>query len=274
MPEVLRLLARTNCKECGLPTCVAFAVQVAAGKRALGDCPYVATEDRDRFADLQPVEDARLSDDAEEQAAQEALRQALLERFSAVDFGPVAGRLGAKVVGEHLAVHCLGRIFELDRSGNLASECHVNPWVHVPLLDYVIRGVPQPLTGTWVTIGELPAARDWTRFYTYRCDRVLRTTADRDPDLFLDLLDLFGARPLPEARRPDSPFSEEAVVLTPLPRVPLLISYWRPEEGFESQLTTFVDAATNANLGGDALFQLGTGLAEMIRKFFVRLGLG
>lgn len=272
MPEVLRLLARTNCQECGVATCVAFAVQVAAGTRKLRECPYVAEEHRDRFDGLTSRnEAARVS--AEEQGAREELLRALQERFAAVDFALVAERLGATVVEDRLAVHCLGRIFELDAAGRLASQCHVNPWVHIPLLDYVIRGVPQPLSGTWVTIHELPAARDWARFYGHRCDRVLQRAADRDPDLFLDLLDLFGARPLPEARLPDSPFSEDAVVLYPLPRVPFLVSYWRPEDGYDSKLTTFVDAATNANLGGDALFQLGTGLGEMIRKFQLRLGM-
>jgi hypothetical protein len=164
-------------------------------------------------------------------------------------------------------------VFELDRHGNLASQCHVNHWVHIPLLDYVLRGAPRPVTGSWVTIGELPPARDWARFYNHRCDRVMRQTADRDPDLFLDLLELFGGKPLEAAREPGSPFSSEAMLLHPLPRVPLLVSYWRPEGEFESKLTTFLDASAGANLGGGALFQLGTGLAEMLRRFCVRLGI-
>ncbi|HID56150.1 TPA: acetyl-CoA decarbonylase/synthase complex subunit gamma, partial [Candidatus Poribacteria bacterium] len=35
---------RTNCKECGFPTCLAFAMNVAAGKVGLEQCPYVSEE--------------------------------------------------------------------------------------------------------------------------------------------------------------------------------------------------------------------------------------
>jgi ArsR family metal-binding transcriptional regulator len=37
--EILRLLPRTNCRECGQPTCMVFATQVAEGGRGPEDCP-------------------------------------------------------------------------------------------------------------------------------------------------------------------------------------------------------------------------------------------
>ncbi len=37
--EILKLLPRTNCRECGRPTCMVFAVQVAEGIKGADDCP-------------------------------------------------------------------------------------------------------------------------------------------------------------------------------------------------------------------------------------------
>ncbi len=37
--EILKLLPKTNCKECGQPTCMVFAVQVAEGAKGPEDCP-------------------------------------------------------------------------------------------------------------------------------------------------------------------------------------------------------------------------------------------
>ncbi len=37
--EILRLLPKTNCRECGQPTCMVFAVQVAEGGKGPEDCP-------------------------------------------------------------------------------------------------------------------------------------------------------------------------------------------------------------------------------------------
>jgi len=44
--EIFKLLPKTNCKECGVPTCLAFAMNLAAGKAELSACPYVSEEAR------------------------------------------------------------------------------------------------------------------------------------------------------------------------------------------------------------------------------------
>ena len=42
--EIYKLLPKTNCGECGVPTCLAFAMSLAAGKAELTACPYVSDE--------------------------------------------------------------------------------------------------------------------------------------------------------------------------------------------------------------------------------------
>ena len=42
--EIFKLLPKTNCGECGVPTCLAFAMSLAAGKVELTLCPYVSEE--------------------------------------------------------------------------------------------------------------------------------------------------------------------------------------------------------------------------------------
>jgi ArsR family metal-binding transcriptional regulator len=37
--EILKLLPKTNCKECGQPTCLVFATKVAEGAKGPDDCP-------------------------------------------------------------------------------------------------------------------------------------------------------------------------------------------------------------------------------------------
>ena len=41
---IFKLLPKTNCKECGVPTCLAFAMNLASGKAELDSCPYVSDE--------------------------------------------------------------------------------------------------------------------------------------------------------------------------------------------------------------------------------------
>jgi ArsR family metal-binding transcriptional regulator len=47
--EILRLLPRTNCRECGRPTCMVFATQVAEGGRGPDDCPPLSEENRTKI---------------------------------------------------------------------------------------------------------------------------------------------------------------------------------------------------------------------------------
>jgi ArsR family metal-binding transcriptional regulator len=42
--DVYKLLARTNCKECGLPSCMGYAGELAAGNKSLDDCPPLHDE--------------------------------------------------------------------------------------------------------------------------------------------------------------------------------------------------------------------------------------
>ena len=48
--EIYKLLPRTNCKECGYPTCLAFAMKLAAKQAELVACPYVSEESKTRLA--------------------------------------------------------------------------------------------------------------------------------------------------------------------------------------------------------------------------------
>jgi len=45
--EFFKLLPKTNCKECGQPTCLAFAMQLANQKAKIDDCPHVSQSSKD-----------------------------------------------------------------------------------------------------------------------------------------------------------------------------------------------------------------------------------
>jgi acetyl-CoA decarbonylase/synthase complex subunit gamma len=44
--QIYKLLPQTNCKECGFPTCLAFAMKLAAKQAELSACPYVSEESK------------------------------------------------------------------------------------------------------------------------------------------------------------------------------------------------------------------------------------
>jgi len=48
--EIFKLLPKTNCKKCGMPTCLAFAMALAQKRAKLEDCPDVSQEAKDKLA--------------------------------------------------------------------------------------------------------------------------------------------------------------------------------------------------------------------------------
>jgi acetyl-CoA decarbonylase/synthase complex subunit gamma len=49
--QIYKLLPQTNCKECGFPTCLAFAMKLAAKQVELTSCPYVSEESKAQLAE-------------------------------------------------------------------------------------------------------------------------------------------------------------------------------------------------------------------------------
>lgn len=48
--DIYKLLPKTNCKECGYPTCLAFAMKLAAKQAELAACPHVTEEAKAQLA--------------------------------------------------------------------------------------------------------------------------------------------------------------------------------------------------------------------------------
>jgi acetyl-CoA decarbonylase/synthase, CODH/ACS complex subunit gamma len=49
--QIYKMLPQTNCKECSFPTCLAFAMKLAAKQVELGSCPYVSEESKKQLAE-------------------------------------------------------------------------------------------------------------------------------------------------------------------------------------------------------------------------------
>ena len=49
--EIFKLLPKTNCGDCGVPTCLAFAMSLASGKVELSACPHVSEESKEKLAE-------------------------------------------------------------------------------------------------------------------------------------------------------------------------------------------------------------------------------
>jgi len=86
-------------------------------------------------------------------------------------------------------------------------------------------------------------------------------------DFFADLLDIF------DGKQVDNLFNSDiSIVLSPLPLIPILICYWKPEEGMESSFHLFFDATAEDNLHIESIYTLTAGFVNMFEKISGRHG--
>ncbi len=66
--EIYKLLPQTNCKDCDFPTCLAFAMKLAAKQIELAKCPHVSEESKAKLAEASapPVRPLKLKSNGHE----------------------------------------------------------------------------------------------------------------------------------------------------------------------------------------------------------------
>jgi len=256
--ELYKLLDRSDCRKCGKPTCLAFAVAVIQGQKRLDECPALDATIIEHYGGNVLKQ---LPFDEQQFESIEEWKQ----KMPAIDLASAAKRLGAEFRDSRLTIKCLGKDFSVDTKGNIITEIHVNAWIAVPVLNYIVAGEGRPPAGKWVPFRELKGGKSWYQLFERRCEKPLKMVADTYTDLFEDMIRLFNGRQV------ENHYSSDiSLVLHPLPKIPILISYWKPDGGLQSDLTIFFDATADKNLNIENIYTLATGLVIMLGKLALR----
>ncbi len=256
--EIYAFLPKTNCGECGIATCLAFAAAVLKDEKLPSDCPRLDQEIRARFG-------GAISRQINMEGIREEQLKELKEKICKTDIISRARLLGAVHNGRTITIRCLGKDFEVNGQGAVASQCHTHAWFTLPLLDYILHCEGADPTGTWVPFRELPRGKTWNPLFEKRCEKPLKRIADSHGDLFESLIGMFSGTSAVRAFN-----SDVSIVLFPLPRVPMLICYWKAEEGMDSQLHLFFDDTAERNLPVESLLTMATGIVRMLERIMYR----
>lgn len=260
--DIFKLLDQSNCRDCGEKTCLAFAAAVFKGKRQLGECTHLDPKLIERYTGQTPK-----AQSVEEDMADEVAR--LKDRVAGMDLSAAAKRLGAKYSekNESLTLKIFGKDFTVDRRGRLFTDLHVNAWMVIPVFNHVISGKGAAPTGKWVPFRELHHGRERNLIYLQRVERPLKRVADNYTNFFKDLLEIFDGREMTDLFD-----SDVSIVLHPLPLIPILICYDRPDEGIASDLHIFFDETAESNMDIDSLYIMVGGIVNMFNKIAARHG--
>ena len=256
--EVYALLPKTNCGQCPARTCLAFASALVRGEKKPADCPHLAAAGAAAIA-------AYLEERKPAYHEQDAELLRLRAGVATLDFASSAARLGATIVAGKLAVKSLGRDFQIDAAGNIASDCHTHPGLAIPLLRYVLFSRGGRPAGKWLPFRDLSGAAGRSLHFEQMCEKPLKRLVDTHTVLLKDLIDIFSGE-----RSVNLFGSDLSLVLYPLPRIPVLICYWEPEDGMDSSLHIFFDATATDHLSVEWIHSLCAGLVAMFEKIALK----
>jgi len=258
--EIYKLLDGSNCKECNEKTCLAFAVAVFKGKKPIQACPKLEKEVIDLYGGA--VEKPNTIDENKAEAI-----ELLKQKISLIDLSEAAKRLGARFSNNQLTIKIFGKAFSIDTRGSISSEIHINAYMIVPALNYILNGSGKSPTGNWITFRELTGGASRYAHFNQRCEKPLKHLADTYTDLFKDMLEIFDGKQI--VTHIDSDIS---IVLYPLPLFPIMVCYWKPEDGLESNLHIYFDSASNENLDIESNYMLNEGISLMFEKIALHHG--
>jgi hypothetical protein len=256
--DIYKLLPKSNCGQCQASTCLAFAAAVIKEDKQLSDCPFLNKNTLSQY-------DGKINRQINLETIQIDVLDDLKKKIIRIDLASRAEQLGATYSRGFLTLKCLGRDFEIDPKGNIASNCHTHPWFTIPLLHYILFSNGERISGRWVPFRELENGKTWNPLFERKCEQPLKRIADTQADLFEDLITIFSGMSSGGAFA-----SDISVILYPLPKLPMMICYWKPDEDMESKLHLFLDETAEHNLLIESIYSIGMGLVRMLDKIIQR----
>ncbi|MBZ0156622.1 MAG: DUF3786 domain-containing protein [Alphaproteobacteria bacterium] len=250
--ELYKKLPRKNCGKCAQKACMPFALAVISGDADAGECPCLSEEGAEEIR-------GSLSRSAQPDWREELILK-LREEVGKIHFEEIAADLGGTLRGDSLILNCLGREFSITPRGEISTRGHLTPWMKILLLHYIRTSGKGNLTGKWISYGEMKCGMVKASAFQREAEDPLRELFDRDTARVAAVMEKLGA-----GRRDDFP-TGHAWLLFLLPKMPVVILYWPPEEEFPSKVKVLFDSTADRFLDVESIIFLVEGLIKNIEN--------
>lgn len=260
-----KVLPRTNCGDCGHPTCLAFASMVVSEKLSIADCPHLSQDTVDACtAELagQYAEGKWTKRDL----AADALEWAR-DRASSMDLKDLPARIGGELVTIDGAPavslpYFTGDILIRDGVIEHPDGRPLGRWEQVFIFNHMAQGGSALPGGTWKALQEIPNTVSKIKSMRNGVEAPLVAGfTGRAPALRAALASL-GGEPAADV----APGADVAMRLSPLPRVPVLVLFWDadPSEGFPAEAKLNFDATITEHLDIESILFLSERIAQLL----------
>jgi Domain of unknown function (DUF3786)/Putative Fe-S cluster len=262
--QLFKSLPRTNCGECGIPTCLAFATQVVVEGTDLSGCPYLSPEAQALAETITMQQQNGVGRKRDNFAI--ALNF-LEEKVAPLDFAALAAGLGADYGEEngrpYLKIRYFGREVKVFKDEvRYPPGIEENPWDAILLYNYIASQGQRPPCGEWIKFQGLPNSVSKTKTLL-RLQKQLAEAFNGKIALLRQKALEMGGKPVTVAQDADLQF-----LFQPLPRLPLLLVFHdaEPEENFEAEAHFLFDAQVMDYLDLESLLFLVERLLDQLME--------
>jgi hypothetical protein len=262
--ELYKATPRTNCKECGFPTCLAFATRVIVEKMPLASCPYLSDEVREELG--KRIHEQQSAGVYVKRDLYKITADHIRERLEPVDFSKIAHGLGAEYVERdgkpHLRFPYLNRDCLLSKESILVDGREANDhWDNILLYNYVHFSGNEPVASEWIPIDNIPGHIPKKPELEHGCEEKIAAHFEGKPERLEGAAKTLGAE-----RVEDASSADIALSFLPLPKVPFFLVFWDavPDEDFEARAKVLFDRSVTNYLDIESLVFLAEKFAEAL----------
>ncbi len=259
------ILPKTNCRECGFATCIAFAGMVVSEQLPLETCPHLSAEVVARCN--QALERQYAAGKwTKRDMAEDALAWAR-ERSASMGMADLPDRIGGSLIdrgdGQALQLpYFTSEILIDDHDIVRPDGVQLTRWEKVLIYNHLAQGGTRTPTGVWMGFEAFPNTVSKVKTMAAQVETPLVGRFGGRRAALIASAQAVGGHGAP----PESHSADVAFCFRPLPRVPVMLLFWDedPQEGFDAAAKLRFDETVTDHLDIESILFLSERLRQML----------
>jgi len=249
--DILKLIPKTNCRKCGYPTCMAFAVGIVNGETKLSTCPFLkGTSDLETHKTI---------------PSEQGLLRELQAKIKTTDLKKKTKDLGVDFIEKKgyftIKIPYINReIIITNNDIKDTDNKEIDPRDAILLYNYIFFGGKGNLSGEWIGMESMPNSIS-------KVKTLKRYTEDKLALFFSRKLQDFRSRVTGINGLITEPCEAHlCFIIKVLPKIPIKVHFWDldEEEGFTASVKVLYDRRSMDFLDIESLVFASERMAEML----------
>lgn len=259
------ILPKTNCRDCGFPTCLAFAGMVVSEKHPIENCPHLPGDVVEKCKS-ELAEQYSSGKWLKRDMADDALKWAR-ERSASMKIEDLPDRIGGRLIkkGESYALelpYFTDFIIISNDSITKKDGSDLTRWEQVFIYNHMAQGGSKLPTGKWKGLIEFPNTVSKIKSMKEHVEKPLIKRFKAKSNELLTAAERLGGDDMTDEIRS----ADLALLFRPLPRIPVMLMFWDEDldDDFDAEVKLLFDESILDHLDIESIMFLSERLRQLL----------